>query len=179
MDINPINIHHHHRFQAKKQKFKPVLRVLIEGLATLVDGQRVFADEFGLSYKRVFQDDLESFKDSDSRKVLSEWIRDGEDGAEKLRVLFEILAQHQTALLEAADKVANESIALSKVKKSKFADLLGLDAKEFSKQYKSDHEFHRALHQHLIVTAFTSGYANAREQMKAEQSYVENDEALF
>jgi hypothetical protein len=178
MDVDPFHHIQYQRYQNKRQKFKPVLRVLIEGLASLIDGQRCFADEFGLSFSRVFHSNLDSFKGQDTRKVLSAWLRDGEEGAEKLAVLFDNLAQHQMALLEAADEVAIESIAFSKTKKSRFADMLGMDVKKYSSKYKSDHELQRALHQHLIVSAFASGYAKARENMKSKQEGFQIDKAV-
>ncbi|MCU7843201.1 MAG: hypothetical protein KZQ93_05110 [Candidatus Thiodiazotropha sp. (ex Monitilora ramsayi)] len=181
MDVDPFYIHHQNK-QKKRQQFKPVLRVLVEGLASLIEGQRCFAEEFGLSYGRVFHDDLDSFRGNDTCKVISRWIRDGEAGATNLKKLFDDLAQHQMALLEAANEVASESIAKSKSRKNKFANYLGMETKEYLSKYMTDQELHKALHQHLFLTAFISGYAKSREQMKSGQGPVyplfESDKAV-
>ncbi len=168
MDANPFPMLRHRRLETKRQKFRPVLRVLVEGLASLVEGQRCFAEEFGLSHGRVFHDDFEFLKSKDTRDVISEWIRDGEEGATRLRNLFDDLAQHQMALVEATEEVAKESVEMGKLSKSKLANMLGKDAKAESFKSQSKREMHQALHQRLFLTAFVAGYARSREQMKAE-----------
>jgi hypothetical protein len=167
MDIDPLNIQLKPN-QNKRQKFKPVLQTLIEGLATLVESQTRFAEEFGFPHRRVFNDHSESLNGKNTKKVISRWIKDGDEGADKLRALFDDLTQHQAALLKATDEVANESMSLSKSKKDKFADLLGMDVTEYTKKHKSDYELHRALHQHLVLIAFTNGYSKARDEMSVK-----------
>ena len=71
MDFDPFSTHFQ-RKQKKREEFKLVLQELVEGTASLVEGQRCFADEFGLSYGRVFSDDFESFKSKDNCKVISD-----------------------------------------------------------------------------------------------------------
>jgi hypothetical protein len=166
MDVDPFSTHYQRR-QKKRQQFKPVLRDLVEGLASLVEGQRCFAEEFGLSYGRVFHDDFESFKGKEICKVLSQWLREGEEGAAMLRNLFDDLAQHQMALVEAADEVARESVGMAKLSKAKLANKLGANGK--ADLTKSKEEFHAALHQSLIMTAFVTGYAKSRERMRNDQ----------
>jgi hypothetical protein len=167
MEVDPFATHYQRR-QAKREEFKAVLRVLVEGLASLVEGQRCFAEEFGLSYGRVFHDDLESFKGKDTCKVISTWLREGEEGAARLSNLFDNLAQHQMALVEAADEVARESNEMAKLSKAKLANKLGASNKAELK--KSKQEFRMALHHKLIMTAFVAGYAKSRERMRADET---------
>jgi hypothetical protein len=167
MDIDPF-VTHYQRKQKKREQFKAVLRVLVEGLASLVEGQRCFAEEFGLSYGRVFHDDLESFKGKNTCKAISNWLREGEEGAAKLNNLFNDLAQHQMALVEAADEVARESIDMAKLSKVKLANKLGASNKTDLMRSKQD--FRMALHQKLIMTVFVAGYAKSRERMQADQT---------
>jgi predicted component of type VI protein secretion system len=167
MDVDPFASQFQRR-QKKREEFKVVLRALVEGLASLVEGQRCFAEEFGLSYARVFHDELESFKGEDTCNVISKWLREGEEGAASLSKLFDDLAQHQMALVEAADEVARESIDMAKLSKAKLADKLGESNRTDSK--KSKEAFRMALHQKLIMTAFVAGYAKSRERMRANDS---------
>lgn len=166
MDVNPFSAHDQRR-RKKRQEFKQVLRALIEGVADLVEGQRCFADEFGLSYGRVFHDDFESFKGKDASRVISEWLRNGEEGAVKMQDLFKDLSEHQMALVEAADEVARESIEIGGVKRHKLAKSYSLYGNVKYSKKKSRKDLHQALHQQVIVNAFATGYAKSREQMKA------------
>jgi hypothetical protein len=167
MEVDPFTTHYQRR-QKKREEFKSILRALVEGMASLVEGQRCFADEFGLSYGRVFNDGLESFKGKDTCKVISEWLRSGEEGAVLLKTLFNDLAQHQVALAEAFDEVARESADLGKAKMGKLANKYGFDANGDSLNAKHKHDRHTDLHQQLMMTLFVARYAKAREQMKAD-----------
>ena len=167
MDADPTIVRYQRR-QKKRQDFKPVLQALVEGVASLVDGQRCFAEEFGLSYGRVFHDDLESFKGKDTCRVISKWLRTGEEGATMLRNLFDDLAKHQMALVEAADEVARESATMGKMSKSKLANMLGDNVKTGSVKTKNKQDLHNSLHQQMIMNALVTGYARSRERMQAD-----------
>lgn len=175
MDFDPFSTHFQ-RKQKKREEFKLVLQELVEGTASLVEGQRCFADEFGLSYGRVFSDDFESFKGKDNCKVISEWIRGGEEGAHRLKRLFDDLAQHQLALVAAFDKVARESADVGKLKKGRRSNKSCIDAHVDASRQKSMQQYSNT-QQHLILTEFVAGYAKAREQMRldAESGYTEID----
>jgi hypothetical protein len=164
MDFDPFSTHFQ-RKEKKREEFKLVLQELVEGTASLVEGQRCFADEFGLSYGRVFSDDFESFKGKDNCKVISDWIRGGEEGARRLKQLFDDLAQHQMALVAAFDKVASESAEMGKSKKGrrtgKYSNDMQADASG-----KGSRQQYSNTQQHLILTAFVAGYAKAREEMR-------------
>lgn len=75
------------------------------GLARLVEGQRDFADEFGLPYSQVFSDGYASFKARDPEQVIKSWFAGGEAGAARLQALFEDLWAHQAGLAQAAEGV--------------------------------------------------------------------------
>jgi hypothetical protein len=88
---------------------------LIEGVSQLVEGQRRFAEEFGLTYERVFRDGFESFKGRNVGDVLREWLR-GEGGdAQDVERLLQDLADHQFALLTAVEIVTNDASARSRL----------------------------------------------------------------
>jgi hypothetical protein len=166
MDVDPFIVRYQ-RKQKKRQDFKLVLSAFVEGLASLVDGQHCFAEEFGLSYGRVFHNDQESFKGRDTRRVIGEWLRSGEEGARKMSELFDDLARHQVALVEAIEQVSKESADLGKLKKSKLANKLGYDPRADSAMSKNRNGLNKDAHQRLILSAFVAGYAQAREQMRA------------
>jgi hypothetical protein len=166
MEVDPLTIKFK-RKQQKREEFKSVVRALVEGLASLIDGQRCFADEFGLSYGRVFYGDLDAFKGNDTCQVISDWIRGGEEGADMLKNLFDNLAQHQVALVEAFDEVASESADLGKLKKAKLANKYGFNSTLESHKAKNKREQNSDMHQQLMMTLFIARYAKAREQMRA------------
>lgn len=76
---------------------------IARGLASLVEGQRQFAEEFGLPYGRVFADGFEGFKGRAAEAVIREWLTDREHGAERVEALFSDLVAHQMALVAALD----------------------------------------------------------------------------
>lgn len=89
----------------------PCIDELLDGVARLIEGQRRFAEEFGVPYSRVFMDGFEAFKGRAIGDVLRDWL-DAEHGADKLRDLLEDLANHQLALLESAGELARSPSAL-------------------------------------------------------------------
>lgn len=78
---------------------------LLDGVARLIEGQRRFAEEFGVPYSRVFMDGFEAFKGRAIRDVLRDWL-ESEHGADSLRNLLQDLANHQLALLESAGELS-------------------------------------------------------------------------
>jgi len=80
-----------------------VPEALSRGLAELVEGQRQFAEEFGLPYERVFTTAFEPFKGRDTGAVIHEWLSSDTDHAEEVRILLRDLADHQWALIAALE----------------------------------------------------------------------------
>ncbi len=83
-------------------------QVIVDGFGQLVEGQRRFAEEFGLPYERVFSDGFEAFKGRDVRGVIRDWLQGKGGGADELDRLLRDLAEHQLALLCAAEAVSRE-----------------------------------------------------------------------
>lgn len=99
-DRLPVTVGHNTRIAS--------MEALVCGVARLVEGQRQFADEFGLPYGRVFDDAFESFKSRDTRDVLRHWLT-SDEGAGQLQKLLCSLACHQLAVLQAAEQVTADS----------------------------------------------------------------------
>ena len=60
----------------------PAVRdALARGMARLVEGQRQFAEEFGLPYSRVFSDGYESFKGRQVEAAVRDWFLDEHAGS--------------------------------------------------------------------------------------------------
>jgi len=154
------------RVLKKREEYKHIIRALVEGIASLVDGQKCFAEEFGLSYGRVFHDEYELFKGQDTQRVIAEWLRSGEEGADLLKNLFNDFAQHQLALMEAADEVAFTAIQIQNGKKHKLVSMIDKENSQNSDLIKSLRSNRRMLHQYLVAPAFVSGYAKSRENQE-------------
>ncbi|BCR03011.1 hypothetical protein DESUT3_00800 [Desulfuromonas versatilis] len=145
---------------------------LVGGLARLVEGQRCFAEELGLAYGRVFGDGYESFKNRKPEEVLREWLTGAEDGAEHLQVLLEDLLQHQLALMEALEGVADEVLRQLSPERIEQASpgVLGLRPLAWRRFRRLHAEFAgnpHLRHQKLILEGFLNGYVKAREQSRA------------
>lgn len=158
------------RAQQKREEYKYIIRALVEGIASLVDGQKCFADEFGLSYGRVFHDEYELFKGQDTQRIIADWLRSGEQGAALFRNLFHDMAQHQLALIEAADEVAVTAMEVKNGKKDKLSTLIGKDNGQNAELVKSLRSSRQMLHQYLVAPAFVAGYAKSRESLGTQGS---------
>lgn len=144
-------------------------KVLIQGLARLVEGQRCFAEEFGLNYGRVFRDEFEQFKGKNPEAVIRQWLKEGDAGVGRLQGLLDDLLQHQLALVGALEGVATEAVnQLSPQQIEKTSPgLLGLRPfawrcyRKLHRQYVQNHQLR---HQNLVLNGFVTGYVREREK---------------
>lgn len=144
-------------------------QVLVRGLASLTEGQRCFAEEFGLNYGRVFRDDFEQFKGKNPEKVIRQWLREGDHGIRNLQGLFDDLLRHQLALVGALEAVAAEAVEqLSPQRVEKASPgLLGMRPfawrcyRKLHRQYVQNHQLR---HQNLVLNGFVAGYIREREK---------------
>ncbi|ALC17983.1 hypothetical protein DSOUD_3263 [Desulfuromonas soudanensis] len=158
------------------EKAAPVsgtVAVLMQGLARLIEGQRCFAEEFGLAYGRVFCEEFEDFKGNTPDEVFRLWADGGEEGILRLTRVFDDLVYHQLALVAALDGVARETVAeLSPRRVAEQAPgWLGL--KPFV--WRSYRLLHRKLehnpnlrHARLVLPGFVKGYVRCREEWKKQ-----------
>ncbi|MFA5701028.1 MAG: type VI secretion system-associated FHA domain protein [Desulfuromonas sp.] len=145
------------------------IKVLVQGLARLAEGQRCFADEFGLKYSRVFSSEYEDFKGQKPEKIIWQWLREGEDGAQRLQQLFDDLVKHQLALLGALEGIASEAVAQLCPKRAKLngPGILGLrpfawrSYRNLHRKYAQDHQLRL---NELVINGFVSGYTREREK---------------
>lgn len=149
-------------------------QILIRGLARLAEGQRCFAEEFGLNYGRVFRDEFEPFKGKNPETVIRQWIKEGEGGAQRLQGLLDDLLQHQLALVGALEGIANEAVDQLSPKKAESASpgLLGLRPfawhcyRKLHRQYVQNHQLR---HQNLVLNGFVTGYIREREKQNNQR----------
>lgn len=146
-------------------------RVLVQGLARLAEGQRCFADEFGLNYGRVFSNEYEPFKGQKPEKVIRQWLREGEAGAQRLQLLLDDLLKHQLALLGALEGIASETVEQLCPKRVKLNSpgILGLrpfawrSYRNLHRRYAQDHQLRL---NELVINGFVSGYIREREKSR-------------
>jgi hypothetical protein len=144
-------------------------QVLVQGLARLAEGQRCFADEFGLNYGRVFRDEFEQFKGKNPETVIRQWLKEGESGTRRLQGLLDDLLRHQLALVGALEGIAVETVeqlSPQRIEKSS-PGLLGLRPfawrcyRKLHRQYVQNQQLR---HQNLVLTGFVTGYIREREK---------------
>ncbi len=144
-------------------------QVLIQGLASLIEGQRCFADEFGLTYGRVFRDEYEPFKGKNPEMVILQWLREGEEGAARLQNLLDDLLKHQLALVGALEGIAIETVdQLSPTRVVKNSPgFLGVrpfawrSYRDLHRRYALDEQLRL---KNLVINGFVSGYIREREK---------------
>lgn len=153
----------------QKSPMPTAAQVLVQGLARLTEGQRCFAEEFGLNYGRVFRDEFEPFKGKNPETVIRRWLKEGDQGIRSLQGLFEDLLRHQLALVGALEAVAAEAVEqLSPQRVEKASPgLLGMRPfawrcyRKLHRQYVQNHQLR---HQNLVVNGFVAGYIREREK---------------
>ncbi len=157
--------------QASSSKPKPSVaaQVLVRGLARLAEGQRCFAEEFGLNYSRVFGDDYESFKGQNPETVIRQWLKEGETGARKLQGFLDDLLQHQLALVTALEGIADTALEQFCPQKAAAASpnvfgLRPLAWRTYRKLHRDYVKNRQLRHQNLVIAGFVTGYTRAREQ---------------
>lgn len=140
-------------------------------LARLIEGQRQFAEEFGLPYERVFSDGFESFKDRDSSDVIAEWLAEGDSGAAELARLFDDLVSHQLALIGAIESLVAQggsrrpSLQADRGGKPRiWARLL-----EALRPRRPDAADPTVRYLSLVAPAFVAAYARQRETLTIQQ----------
>ena len=85
-------------------------QILLYGVVRLLEGQRCFAEEFGISLQQLFSNECQEFRYRNPRAVIQEWILDTENGPRKFNTLMLGLIQHYLALHAALDGIAHESL---------------------------------------------------------------------
>ena len=144
-------------------------KVLVQGLARLVEGQRCFAEEFGMNYGRVFRDEFEQFKGKKVENVIRQWLNDGNNGILRLQGLLDDLLRHQLALVGALEGIAAEAVdQLSPQRVEKASPgLLGMRHfawrcyRKLHRQYVQSPQLR---HQNLVLNGFVTGYIREREK---------------
>ncbi|MBA3981513.1 MAG: hypothetical protein C0462_13030 [Alcanivorax sp.] len=133
------------------------MQTLVQGVSRLVEGQRRFADEFGLPYGRLFHDAFEAFKDQSPETVIRAWLDAGAQADAELEALFSDLLGHQLALVEA---LAAVSAAPEKPR-----GLAGRLATWFRRAPQARHDASHRDYMEVIAPVFVTAYASAREQV--------------
>jgi predicted component of type VI protein secretion system len=85
-------------------------RTVVQGMSMLIQGQRQFAEEFGISNARVFPQSHHLLDGQSPDKCLKQIFRSGETGIEQLQEIFNDMIEHQLALFSAIDAVAKEAL---------------------------------------------------------------------
>ena len=96
--------------EERKARKLAFTRALVHGIARLIEGQRQFADEFGLSLNRVFPNSYESLEgQTATQHAISLFTADWKSISE-LEDMFDDLISHQVAVFSALDGIANETL---------------------------------------------------------------------
>jgi hypothetical protein len=99
-----------HQDERKERKLA-FTRALVHGIARLIEGQRQFADEFGLSLNRVFPNSYEALEGTTPTQLAISLFTADWASISELENLFDDLIAHQVALFSALDGIANETLA--------------------------------------------------------------------
>jgi len=151
------------------------------GLAQLIDGQRRFADEFGLKQDLVFSADLADIQKRGSSAVLRDWLTGtNPDASSQLDALFEDLAFHQSSLLSSLDTIARRTIKYlgPELTEKGISGLskLGPVWPHYRKRNQKIAADQQARYKVIIAPGVAFGYARAKEKLlrKSMKKSVKN-----
>jgi hypothetical protein len=154
--------------------------VILSGVAKLLEGQRCFAEEFGLSYPTILHPECEVFRQRKPETIIREWFQDKTDGPQKFSRLIEDLVEHNLALCAALDGVAQESInRLSPAAvKSKGLGIFGwrpFSWLTFRRLHRSFQNNDYLRHQEIVVKGFAKAYSFHREVFRSNRTNPNNN----
>jgi len=153
--------------EERRERKLAFTRSLVHGIARLIEGQRQFADEFGLSHSRVFPHSFEALEGQTPTQLAISLFSADWKSITDLENMFQDMIMHQVALFSALDGVAKETLnhmgdeglsdGRSKVNdarawrlhKERLSELLEDDTLRFDK---------------LIASGFVDDYVKTREQ---------------
>jgi len=172
-----------HQSTKKTQKPKQGLtstHVILSGLAKLLEGQRCFAKEFGLTYPTILHPECQVFRQRKPETIIYEWFQDKTDGPQKFSHLINDLVEHNLALCAALDGVAQESI--SRLSPAAFR-LRGFGIfgwrpfiwLTFRRLHRSFQNNDYLRHQELVVIGFAKAYSSHREAFRRNKVHHNNN----
>lgn len=85
-------------------------KAVILGMADLIQGQRQFADEFGLPLNRVFPNSYKALYGHRAKDFVSILFETGSQNVNEIKNLFDDLTMHQVALFSSLDGIAEEGL---------------------------------------------------------------------
>lgn len=143
-------------------------RSVVTGLSQLIEGQKQFADEFGLSLSRVFPQSF-SFLDGHSvETIIADIFREGDLRQDDLEKLFKDIFMHQLALVGAIEHVALKTMhelspdtIRSEINERWVTD--GRIWKIYKSKFREFKENGQIRYERLIASGFVPAYARARE----------------
>jgi hypothetical protein len=149
--------------------------VILTGLTRLLEGQRRFAEELGLPYDRVFDEECQIFRNRNPDSVLRFWLSDKAGGPGKFARLIDDLVEHNLALCAALDGVAQESISRLGPKAVKAASFSVFGWRPFAwltfrRLHKNFAANDYLRHQELVVKGFAKAYCSHRESLRKAKS---------
>jgi hypothetical protein len=166
-------------FQKPKQGLTST-HVILSGIAKLLEGQRCFAEEFGLTYPTILHPDCQVFRQKKPEAVIQEWLQDKTDGPHKFSHLIDDLVEHNLALCAALDGVAKESINQLSPAAIKARGLRIFGWRPFTwltylRVHRSFQNNDYLRHQELVVKGFAKAYSFHREAFRSSKAHHNNN----
>jgi hypothetical protein len=153
LDENGLTIHPDH--------LKRNIKLLAKFISQLVESQRDFSEQLGLSYSRVFTDDYEDFKGKKVVDVIHGWLNSGSKEQVKLVRLLADISKHQMALIAASDGVVEYTVDKLNGQSS---SLFNSKFKNYCKEIKENP--HKRFNE-LVAPSLSSAYIKQREIQKS------------
>jgi hypothetical protein len=150
-----------------KSKKTKLGNTVVKGMAQLIQGQRQFANEFGLSSARVFPQTYHLLDGKNPKAFLKQIFRSGEPGIKQLQDLFTDMVEHQLALFSAIDAVAKEAIHSLSPKNIQIENPYRFGSnwrfyKSYHKQFQADTNIRFNL---IVAPGFVKKYSKIRENI--------------
>jgi len=164
--------------QDREQRKLAFTRALVHGLARLIEGQRQFADEFGLSLNRVFPSVYKELEGQSATQLAISLFKSDWNCINDLEKLIDDLMMHQVALFICLDGVAmtvlehmGEDDLMEGKSKINDARAWRLHKERLSEYKENDH----VRFEQLVATGFVDKYIRTIEKHKYAKRTAENE----
>lgn len=164
--------------QDREQRKLAFTRALVHGLARLIEGQRQFADEFGLSLNRVFPSVYKDLEGQSATQLAISLFKSDWNCINDLEKLIDDLMMHQVALFNGLDGVAKtvldhmgEDDLMEGKAKINDARAWRLHKERLNEYIENDN----LRFEQLVATGFVDKYVRTIEKHKHAQRAEQNE----
>ncbi len=164
----------------QKTSMRDGVLTLIRGTASQIIVQLRLTSEFGIPHFQIFSEDFRGLTRGEIEQLLVSWLRNGNDGFEKLSQLNSDLLAHQIAVISGLDGIVQTTLEkIAPVEnRSKTGDLSSKkkDFRVYSKTFQELNDNSMKRHKQVVIPGFVSSYVKSRDLQTHDPITIEDSD---